>query len=156
MSSAVYQYEFKTDPSTQFRAAIAQNAKTDLDFTLPPTLAGVNGDARSLLKSLTIVSIENLAWELWLWRSATHATLTGGVTAAGSNVIGRWTFAAGDGIQDVTGDFIYYIDGLEIPVTDDDKTGKLHLSLVNRSVASKSANDAGAIQIKGRLAQPVY
>src|SRR6267142_3864452 len=112
MSAAVYQYEFKTDPTSQFRAAIAQNAKTDLDLVLPTTLKGVNGNAQGSLRSLTIASIENLAWEVWIWRSATHVTLTGAVTAPGTNVIGRWTFAAGDGIQDVTGDFIYYIDGL--------------------------------------------
>lgn len=156
MSAAVYQYEWATDPSAQFRASIAQNAKSDLDLALPTTLAGVNGDARGSLRSLTIVSIQNLAWELWLWESATHSTLTAAVTAAGSNVIGRWTFAAGDGIQDISGDFIYYIDGLDVPYFDADKTGKLHLSLVNRSVTTKSANDAGAVQVKGRIAQPVY
>jgi len=156
MSAAVYQYEWKTNPTTDFRASIAQNAKVDFDLTLPTTLRGVNGDARGSLRSLTIASIENLAWELWIWTSATHVTLTGTVTAAGTNVLGRWSFASGDGIQDVTGDFIYYIDGLDIPYVDDDKSGKLHMSLVNRSAASKSANDAGAIQIKGRIAQPVY
>jgi len=156
MSSAVFQYHWQTDPSTQFRAALAQNAKIDLDLLLPGTLQGVSGDTRGALKSLTIVSIENLAWELWLWRSATRKTLTAGVVSAGSNVIGRWSFAAADGIQDISGDFIYYIDGLDVPIVDDDKSGKLHLSLVNRSVATKTANDGGAVQVLGRIAQPVY
>ncbi len=156
MPAANTQYEWKTDPTANFRAAIAQNAKTDLSLTLPPTLQGVNGNARSVLRSLTIASIQNLDWELWLWESATHAVLTGGVTAAGTNVVGRWTFAAGDGIQDVTGDYIYYIDGLDIPYFDADNSGKLHMSLVNRSAASKSANDAGAIQVKGRISQSNY
>lgn len=156
MSAAVYQYEWGTDPTTQFRGAIVQNNKIDLDYNLPTTLRGVNGDARGSLRSLTIVSIQNLAWEVWLWESTNHITLTGGVTVAGSNVIGRWTFAAGDGIQDVTGDYIYYIDGLDVAYFDADKMGQLHLSLVNRSASSKLANDAGAVQVKGRIAQPVY
>jgi len=155
--SAVYEYSFGTDPSTQFRGALAQNAGVDLDFLLPPTLQGINGTAWGTIKSLTIVSIQNLDWELWLWQSATHSTLTAAVTAAGSNWIGRWTFVAGDAVQKAgTGDFQYYIDGLDIPYFDADKAGKLHLTLLNRNAVSKLANDAGAVQVKGRIAQPVY
>lgn len=154
--SVTSQYEWSSNPATQFRAAIAQNNKTDLDLLLPPTLQGINGNARGTITSLTIASIENLAWELWLWESATHATLTAAVVAAGTNVIGRWSFVAADALQDVAGDWIYYIDGLDIPYFDADNTGKIHLSLVNRSAASKTANDAGAIQVKGRIAHPVY
>lgn len=153
---ASFQYGFATDPSAQFRGALTTGSGADLDLVLPSSLKGINGNARAQLRSLTIISIQNLAWELWLWGSTTHTTLTAGVTSAGSNVIGRWTFAATDAVQDNnTGDFVYYIDGLDVPYVDLDNSGKLHLTLINRSVTSKLANDAGAIQVRGRLDQPL-
>lgn len=161
MSSAVYQYEFKTDPTAQFTAALAQNNGIDLDLLMsgnatppqPTALAGVNGDTRGNLKSLTIISVQNLAWELIAWESATHGTVAAGTV----QFIGRWTFVASDGVQiGGAGDFYYYIDGLDEPLVDADKTAKLHFTLVNRSAVSKLANAAGAIQVRGRIAQPVY
>lgn len=157
MSAAVFQYSWATNPATQFRGTLAQNAGADLDLLLPPTLQGIGGTAWGSLRSLTIASIQNLAWELWIWTSATHSTLTAGVTASGTNWLGRWTFAAADAVQEAgTGDFVYYIDGLDIPYHDDDAAGKLHMTLINRSAAGKLANDAGAVQVKGRIANPVY
>lgn len=157
MSAAIFQYEFKTDPTSQFRGAIAQNAAVALDLLLPPSLQDVKGTARFSIRSLTIASIQNLAWELWVWTSAARTNLTAGVTATGSTFLGRWTFAAGDAVQEAgTGDFVYYIDGLDIPYRDDDTSGKLHIDLINRSAVSKLANDPGAIIIKGRGAMPVY
>lgn len=161
MPSAVYQYEFKTDPSGGlngvFRGTIAQNAAAQIDALLPPTLQDVNGQARFVISSLTIVSIQNLAWEIWIWRKAARNTLTAGVTSGGSDFVGRWTFAAGDAVQEAgTGDFVYYIDGLDIPYSDDDHSGKLHIDLINRSVTGKSSGDAGAVQVKVRGALPIY
>jgi len=150
------QYTWSTDPLTQFRGTIAQNAGVDLDLAMsgaatvpnPTALAGVNGDCRGSLKSLTIVSVENLAWELILWEKAAHGTAVLGSV----RFIGRWTFIAGDAVRVAgAGDYYYYIDGLDVPIVDADNTGKLHLTLINRSAAGKSANDAGAIQVRGRI-----
>lgn len=161
MASLNSHIEWKTDPLTQFRAAIAQDAGTDLDLEMsgaaavpnPTALAGVGGDCRGLLKSLTIISVENLAWELWVWRKAAHGTVTLGTVS----VIGKFTFSEADGRQIAgAGDYYYYVDDIDLPVTDDDKTGKLHLTLVNRSIASKTVDDAGAVQVRGRIAQPIY
>ena len=151
------QYEWKTDSLTQFTATIAQNAGVNLDLAMttpnPVALAGIGGDCRGQLRSLTIASVENLAWEIWLWSSATHGT----AAASTVSVIGRWSFVTSDAKQIAgAGDWYYYVDGLDVPVWDADKTGKLHLTLVNRSAASKSADAAGAIVIKGRIAPLGY
>lgn len=148
-----FQYEWKTDSTAQFRGSLAQNVGANLDLTVPGALAGIQGNCRGGLCSLTIISVENLAWELWLWESTTHGTVVLGTTS----VIGRWTFVAGDGIQIAgAGDYYYYVDGLNVPVVDSDNSGKLHLTLVNRSVASKSAGDSGAIQVRGRIVPNGY
>ena len=157
MALSSTQYEWKTDSLTQFTAAIAQNAGTNLDLAMttpnPVALAGIGGDCRGQLRSLSIASVENLAWEVWLWSSTTHGTAALSTVA----MIGRWTFVAADGVRIAgTGDYYYYVDGLDVPVWDADKTGKLHLTLVNRSAASKSADAAGAIVIKGRIAPLGY
>lgn len=151
------QYTFSTDSLTQFRGTLAQNAGVDLDLEMsgaatvpnPTALAGVHGDCRGNLKSLTVVSVENLAWELLLWEKSSHGTAVLGTV----RFIGRWTFTATDAVRIAgAGDYFYYIDGLDVPLVDGDGTGKLHLTLVNRSAAGKSAGDAGAIQIRGRIA----
>lgn len=151
------EYEWKTNSVTQFTATIAQNAGIDLDLTMstpnPVALAGINGDCRGQLRSLSIASVENLAWEVWLWSSTTHGT----AAASTVSMIGRWTFVAADGVRiGGAGDYYYYVDGLDVPVWDADHTGKLHITLVNRSAASKSADAAGAIVVKGRIAPLGY
>lgn len=147
-----------TDPATQFRDTLAQNAALYLDLLLPQSVTA-GRTARSRIHMISIESVENLAWELWFFRRAR----TGAETIGDSQFQGKWTFATGDAVRiGGAGLYYYYIDGLDIPyeVTDvlpdgqpDDADQRrfLHMALINRSAAGKSAGDAGAIRVQVHL-----
>lgn len=149
----MYQFTVTSVSTTHFTGALATNAAETEDIALPGALAGVNGNARGEIRSITIISQQNLAWELEFWRSATH-----GATIDADKFIGRWTFAAVDGVQEAgAGNFRYYIDGLDIPYDDADGTGKLHISLVNRDAVAKLAQGAGGdVVVRTRIEPPVF
>ena len=143
-----------TDPATQFRAAIAQNAAAYLDLALPESIAA-GRTCRSLLRGMSIVSTENTGWEIWLFKRKT----TGAELITASNFIGYWTFVAGGALRIAgAGLYYYYVDGLAVPYyaddlkndgsgqVDNDQRRRLHMALVARESA-KSANDAGAVQV---------
>ena len=136
----------QSDKDLHFTGAIAQNAEERENIVLPQALGSANfRRARSRLKALRIISVENLAWEINLY----------GKDSFGSELdidlmgfIARWAFQAADGLQIAgAGPYLYYIDGLDIPYEDADATGELHVSLVNRSAAGKSAAAAGNIVV---------
>lgn len=144
----------RTDPATQFIGALAQNAAATVN--LAQAQAGqdsgdgyldgglVSASLQARLRSLLIQSRENLAWEVWLWGKDTfNASLT---DPAQNFPLGRWAFTAAMGVQIAgAGLWYYYIDGLDQAYVDLDRTGELHLMLVNRSAAAKSAGADGAV-----------
>lgn len=151
--------QIRTNPATQLIAALAQNDGLDLTMTMLPDGTapapgyvdpglGAGGSARSRLKSLSIVSVENLDWEVWLWGTG---TFNGSASDPGAVYpFGRWAFVAANAKQiGGSGLYYYYIDGLDVPYADlSPRQGCVHLTLVNRSVASKSADAAGAILLQ--------
>lgn len=160
----MFLYKVKTDDTVNWTGALVTNAeaKEDLDLnTLAAGLSGMNGRVELILRGISISSVQQLAWEVDLWTSATHTTTDPNTDA----FVGCWAFGAsgtpGDGAQiAATGLYRYYIDGLEIPLWDDDQTGtggsatdplrysgKLHASLINRSVTSKIAGTSGRITV---------
>ena len=132
-----------TNASTQFRATLAQNAALFLSLDVASFGLGQRVDA--IIKGIQILSVENLAWELWFFRTAAQ-------DAADPNVnrwTGLWTFAAASGLQvGAAGLYHYSVTGLEIPYQDEDGTSKVHMALINRSVGAKSAGDAGRIRVQ--------
>ena len=148
-----------TDPLTQFRAAIAQNAAAYLDLTLPQGISA-GRTCRSRLKGISIQSVENIGWEIWLFtKKRTGAEAIVPAAAAGSAFQGYWTFTASMALRIAgAGLYYYYVDGLDVPyeATDvladgqpDDETQRknLHIALVARE-AGKSADDAGAVRVQ--------
>lgn len=102
----------ETDPTTQLLAAIAQDAAVYLDLLLPESIAA-GRTARSRIRGLSIISVDNVGWELWFFNKRTTAAAP---TPATSTFIGSWTFAAADAIRiSGAGVYYYYIDGLDIP-----------------------------------------
>jgi hypothetical protein len=135
----------RTDDTLAWTGAIAQNAGVAYDLVLPSGLFGVNGNALTVIKSLQIVSVQNLAWELWVYKQAAGQQSD----PQSDQFAGFWSFAATDGKQIAgAGLFYYYIDGLEVPYRDLDFKGKLHMILVNRSVTSKNAGATGNIVVQ--------
>jgi hypothetical protein len=136
-----------TDAATQLRAALAQNAALNLSLDISKYAFGSRVDA--IIRSLQIVSAENLAWELWFYRKNTYDA---GVADA-VRWCGYWQFGTTAVRIGAAGYYYYYIDGLGIPYIDEDNSSKLHFSLINRSAAAKSANDAGLIKV-GAVLEP--
>lgn len=139
--------------STQFTEALVQDAiSANYNLGLPPQQPQV------FINGFTIVSKENLSWELWLFDKATNLTSD----PATDRLVGMWQFPAiaaqqvgytvtAGGVANTL--FRYHVTGNMIPYLDADfgsnagSVPNLHLRLVNRSVAAKSADAAGAIQI---------
>jgi hypothetical protein len=140
--------------TVNFLSALATNAGQYEDLALPQAL-GAGRVARCRLRSITLVSTENLAWELWL------LSKTGGTTANADTdpTRGFWSWAAGDAKRVAgAGLFHYYIDGLDVAYEDEDRAGGaagtdayLHCCLVNRSVGAKTANAGGALTVRFML-----
>jgi len=147
-----------TDPATQFTAALATNAALTLNMTPGGGLGKVDGGLASpsvqcRIKGITIASAEALDWEVWFWRSDAF-----NVSATDPSLdlfAGRHKFTAStDGLR-IAGAGLYYyaVNNLDIPYVDVDGTGEMHLMLINRSVASKTAGANGAVQV-GLLCDP--
>lgn len=138
-----FSYNARTAKGVDFTGAIATNAVAYSDLVLPGCLRGINGNSRVRIKGITIESKENLSWEIWLFGSNTHQ-VTSDLDV--DYFRGFWSFDAGDAKQIAAANqFCYYIDGLDVPYHDIDNSGQMHIGLVNRSVASKSAGAGGQI-----------
>lgn len=132
----------KTVSTRDFTAALAQNAAIFLSLDVKDLGVGLNVD--SLVRSLQILSVENLSWELWLFRSALQNPTDPDTNGA----LGYWAFGTTAVRIGGAGLYNYYIDGLGIPYRDLDRTSKIHMALINRSVASKTADAAGAVRLQ--------
>ena len=140
-----FQFTVRTDKDTHFTGAIAQNAKEDENVVLPGAMSGVNGNARNMVRSLMLQSDENLAWEVAFWSKDSFEDTSDMDADAFRS---RWSFVVADGVQyGGTGQYYYYIDGLNIPYQDEDNSGELHISLVNRSSSGKSSGSSGEVII---------
>ena len=132
-----------SNPAVDFIAGCAQDAGIAADLVVPKAVAR-QGDVSASLWGITILSVQNLAWEVWAFARDTGPS---GVIAT-EVFLGRWTFSAADAVR-VGGAGLYHYSktGLDIPYRDEDLTGELHLLLVNRSVAAKNAGVTGAVKV---------
>lgn len=149
----------RTDKDTQFTGALAQNAIA-YENVVPSGSIAAGGHCRSRLHSISILSDQNLAWEVQLY--ATNRFDQDNSDLDTVPFLGKWSFQAGDGVQNAgAGPYIYYIDGLDIPYHctdfDDHSTfvagvkrpqGQIHVALVNRSATAKNAGATGEIVIQ--------
>lgn len=127
-----------------FAATLAQNAGLNGRVKLPAALGGA-----IILRSIQIVSADQLDWELWFWGNkgfqSGHPDL--------DDFRGYRTFsvAGGDGKRiGGAGLYYYYVDGLQIFYEDGDagltatvqaQLGAfLNVTLVNRSAGAKTVN----------------
>lgn len=147
----------RTDPATQFTGALAQNAAATvnlaMNFTGPagdgyvdPGL-GAGKTLKARLRSILIQSRENLDWEVWLWGKN---TFNASATDPAQNFPFGFVALAGSGAKQIAGAglYTYFVSGVDVPYLDLDVSGQLHLMLVNRAGAGKSAGAAGAVGIQ--------
>lgn len=149
----------RTNPATQFTGALAQNAALTENLRIPQgtEVAGLGfadggiGSGKSRVRSILIQSVENLDWEVWIW--ATDAFNVSTSDPALNFPLG-YALLAGSTAKRIGGAGLYYyfLSGLDIPLQDEDVItnngpNEIHLMLVNRAAASKTAGAGGAIRI---------
>jgi len=123
-----------------FIGALAQNASRQEDLTLPPSIGG-SRVSRARVRQISVWSTQNLDWELGFYGKHDAKSADPNL----DTFKGRWQFVAADGVQDDgAGLYRYHINGLDFLYVDDDRTGILHLVLVNRSAAGKTTYGAGS------------
>jgi hypothetical protein len=131
-----------TSSVDDFRPAIAVNAAAYLDLALPESIAA-GRTCRARLKTLAIISEDNVGWEVWLFN---RKTLAAEPSVLGSTFAGFWGFAVGDAVRiGAAGLYYYYVDGLDIPyetldllangAPDENLRRFLHMALVARTNA---------------------
>lgn len=144
MAQAGYLVTVRSDKDSAFTDAIAQNAQESENITLP---GAFTAGSRARLRSINVISLENLAWELWLFANNRFITDVADIDLVFPR--GRWGWAATDGARIAgAGPYYYYIDGLDIAYQDLDMFQQLHIMLVNRSAAAKTAGANGAIVVE--------
>lgn len=136
----------RSNSKTQFTDALVQNAEERENLT-PVAALSAGLTCRSVLRTITILSLQNLSYEVNLWKSANFAVDSDLDT---NSFIGKWLFTAGDGTQIAgTGTYYYYIDGLFQPYHDTDTQGQIHVSLINRDTTAKVAGSNRFAMILG-------
>lgn len=132
-----------TVAASQFRAALAQNAGENLSLDVNALGVGIRVD--SIIRSIQIASAEDLQWELWFYGKNTYNA----PTDPDLNTRLGWYWFGVNGRQlAAAGLYHFYVDGLYIPYRDLDQTGKIHMTLINRSAGAKSAGAAGALRVQ--------
>ena len=156
---SAYQQPVRSDPTVDFAEALHVNEiSTNVDLILP------SRDPLWFIRAISLVAMQNLAYELWLFSSATN--LDG--TIAGDRFVAYWQFGPLSGTAPATPgypvDFVglspadglyrYYVDGNMMPYWDLDQleagsvhNAKLHCRLINRSATAKDAGEAGWVQV---------
>lgn len=142
----------RSNATTQFTDAIAQNISENENIQLPTAMQAVGAPLR--VTALSIISVQNLAWELWLFGSSVFQSTDFAV----DQFLGVWSFIETDARRVNSGTYpayYYYIDGLNIPYVDRSASStvvpSLHAALINRSAAGKLADGAGAIVVQATI-----
>lgn len=130
-------------------AALVENIDPAKDLAAGGAGAGLSAGkhCRSRLHELRILSVQNLAWAIELYGSATGIA---GSDIDAEKFLGRFEFAAADGKKDTADTFYkYWVPGLDLSYEDLDKSGKVHLRLVNIDAATDKIADAlGAVVVE--------
>lgn len=134
--------ELRSDKDLHFTTGIAQNAEEEENIALPSGCGGDHG--RCILRAMTVVADQDLDWEFFFYGS----DLFDEADLDNDKLLGIVTFSAGQGVQiGGAGSFYAYKDGLAVPIVDYDKTGELHVALVNRNVTAKNAGATGEVVV---------
>lgn len=159
MAQAGNLYILSTSSTEDFQGALATDAAATLRMVLPAALGG-----RSRWRGLTIMSAQNLDWEVFLFKTSNAYTPKVGVVDT-IQLAGKYRFFASDAVQiGGTGPYYYYIDGMDIPYHDLDSANAqqqpnpnvaplgnppyINIVLVNRNAVSKSAGADGYVQLR--------
>jgi len=155
-----YQFRVQSNEALHFTEALTQNQiSANYDLQLPSACGPV------IVQAEVLVSVQNLAYEVWLFNRAVNLTSD----PATDGFVGMWQFgalaagfagwtvtpAAGGGANPL---FRQFIAGLAIPYTDRDNVSTpnaplLHCRLINRSATAKNAGATGELVVSFLVSQ---
>lgn len=116
-----------------------------------PEAIAAGRHCRSRLREIRIWSVQKIKWGVQLWASASGV---GGTVIDSETYLGEWVFgdtgSPGDGDRATTDTFYYYyVNGEDLAIEDYDRSGQLHVRLVNwDSADDKLAGATGGIVIE--------
>lgn len=127
----------RSDKDLHFTGALVTNAAEDENLGGLPTNSGK-------IRLVTILSDENLAWEIQFYTRDLFRDADLDI----DTYLGSVRFAEGDGLQVAgAGPFRYDLSNLNLPYIDADASSELHVTLVNRSAAAKTAGAGGEVVV---------
>lgn len=142
----------RSDKDTHFTGALATNAmELEVLGDAAPTSANRIPTIRSKITRITVISEQNLAWDIMLFKAAFTPPLT---ADADLHPLVDWlSFAAADAVRVAgAGLFLYTWSGMDFPYYTTDVMGRIHVGLINRDAVAKLAAGAGgaiAVEIEG-------
>lgn len=127
----------RSDKDVDFTGSIAVGDMATTNLTGLPANSGI-------IESLTVLSDQNLAWDLALFTKDTFTNSDLDLDTFLASV----RFSRLDGRQiNAVGPYRYDTFGLAMPYRDQDGTSELHLGLVNRGPTSKNAGASGEVVV---------
>jgi hypothetical protein len=142
----------RSDKDTHFTGALALNAmELEVIGDAAPTSSNRVPTIRSKITRITILSEQNLAWDIMLFKAAFAPPLTADCDL--HPLVDWLSFTAADGVRvGAAGVFMYSWSGFSFPYYTTDVMGRIHAGLINRDAVAKLANGAGgaiAVEIEG-------
>lgn len=138
----------RSDKDVSFTGALATNAmELAVLGSADPLSANRVPTQNSLIRRVTVISDQNLAWDVMLFKSTFVPPLT---ADADLHPLVEWvSFTAADGKQVAgAGLWLYTWTGLSVPYANTDAPGRVHVGLVNRDAVAKNAGAAGEVIVE--------
>ena len=139
----------RSDKDLAFTDALIEDAREDESLAFPNEIGRSN---EVLIETISIISKENREWDVYLFTKSGFSNAD--LDLDNFLTVVKFTEVSGNQIA-TAGSFYYSQALLAIAYKDLDATSKLHISLVNRGIGTKTAGAAGEIILLFGV-RPVY
>jgi len=138
----------RSDKDTHFTGALLTNAlELEALGDAAPTSSNRTASIRSIIRRITVISVQNLAWDVMLFKAAYTPPLT--VDGDLHPMVDWLSFAAADGVRVAgAGLYLYTWSGMEFPYYNTDAPGRIHVGLINRDATAKIIAAGGEIVVE--------
>jgi len=134
--------------ATHFSGALVTDAlELEAMGDAAPTSSNRVPTIRSRIRKITILSEQNLAWDVMLFKNTYTPPLS---TDPDLHPLVEWlSFLAADAVRVAgVGLYIYTWTGLDIPYFNTDAPGQIHVGLINRDAVAKIAGAGGNVVVE--------
>lgn len=134
-----------SDKDTHFAGALADNAIENESISMP-TDWGTSGIQKCIISELSFQADENLDWELIFWSDGDYNSTDLDL----SKIVTRISIPETSSDRIAGSNQFYYENPLvqSIEYVDKDNTSKIHVGLICRSAAGKTAGASGEVVLR--------